>query len=172
MRNPRPSKPCLGTNPGIEIFSDLKKKRKRKRIFSTDADIQKYDFDKQWCTWQHGFAIRQALGRARKLYRPYQTSRPFCGALIDLTLENRHRAGHPAAQGGFRSAVVTNRISFITSVFCFPPNDRHSISFTPPRFLTELAPLFPRANRPYCDPDGATARQYLRTSVMALRQSI
>lgn len=66
-------------------------------------------------------------GRARKLYRPCRTSRPFCGALIDLRLENRHRAGRPAAQSGPGFAVATNRISFITSVFCFPPDNRHSI---------------------------------------------
>lgn len=37
------------------------------------------------------------------------------------------RAGRPAAQSGPGFAIATNRISFITSVFCFPPDNRHSI---------------------------------------------
>lgn len=56
------------------------------------------------------------------------TGRPFCGTLIDLALENRHRPSHPAARWlPPLAAIVTNRINFITSVFCFPPNDHHSI---------------------------------------------
>lgn len=95
--------------------------------------------------WKKKFAIHRYLGdRARKLYRPYQTSRPFCGVLIDLALENRHCASHPAARWLPLPAIVTNRINFITSVFCFPPQ-RPPLYFRPVLYsaslpLTEHAP--------------------------------
>lgn len=45
------------------------------------------------------------------------TSRPFSVTLIDLVLENRHSRATPERAG---AAPPTNRINFITFVFCFP----------------------------------------------------
>lgn len=79
------------------------------------------------------------------------TGRPFCGSLIDLALENRQPRASPRRAS---AAPRTNRINFITFVFCFPPQ-QPPVSFHPPQFLPRALSATPlsraiQSNRP-CD---------------------